>query len=273
VPGRSGVETLYGWAGWTAQQRVRAILAIDEELEDASVPLADRIGLLDSAWRLLPDVAREDAAAANRLKAELQALVGPEGPSSALIEDWKKRFPPPSGRAAAARKASMTEVEEDDSLDELPTVIPNVSESEHATILICALLHASGGTATRMDLARAFALRARPALLKKLAPAPLKREVAHWASTVGSRSVKAGLLASTLSELTGRGGVSLGTNSDGHATVSTSPHTPAEAQIDAWFHFEANLALKVLRAQPEEKFSAIDKALRGADRKLLEAAA
>jgi hypothetical protein len=92
VPGRSGVETLYGWAGWTAQQRVKAILAIDEELEDASVPLADRIGLLDSAWRLLPDVAREDAAAATRLKAELQALVGPEGPSRELIEDWKKRF-------------------------------------------------------------------------------------------------------------------------------------------------------------------------------------
>src|SRR5262249_44834153 len=36
VPGRSGVETLYGWAGWTAQQRMKAILTIDEELEDAS---------------------------------------------------------------------------------------------------------------------------------------------------------------------------------------------------------------------------------------------
>jgi hypothetical protein len=106
VPGRSGFETLYGWAGWTAQQRVKAILAIDEELEDASVPLADRIGLLDSAWRLLPDVAREDAAAATRLKAELQALVGPEGPSRELIDDWKKRFPPPTARAASAKKGT-----------------------------------------------------------------------------------------------------------------------------------------------------------------------
>jgi hypothetical protein len=118
VPGRSGVETLYGWAGCTAQQRVKAILAIDEELEDASVPLADRIGLLDSAWRLLPDVAREDAGAATRLKAELQALVGPEGPSAALIEDWKKRFPPPSTRAARAKKAAIARDDDESDTEE-----------------------------------------------------------------------------------------------------------------------------------------------------------
>jgi len=106
VPGRSGAETLYGWAGWTAQQRVKVMLAIDEELEDASMPLADRIGLLDNAWRVLPDVAREDAAAATRLKAELQALVGPEGPSRELVEDWKRRFPPPTTRAARSKKAA-----------------------------------------------------------------------------------------------------------------------------------------------------------------------
>lgn len=105
VPGRAGIETLYGWAGWTAQQRVKALLGIDEELEDASVPLADRVGVLDSAWRLLPDIAREDAAAAARLKAELQALVGPEGPSRELVAAWRERFPPPSSRAAAAKKS------------------------------------------------------------------------------------------------------------------------------------------------------------------------
>jgi hypothetical protein len=104
VPGRAGAETLYGWAGWTPLERVKAILTIDEELEDAGVPLADRIGLLDSAWRLLPDVAREDAAAATRLKAELQALVGPTGPSKEQLEDWRQRFPPPSTRAARKPK-------------------------------------------------------------------------------------------------------------------------------------------------------------------------
>jgi hypothetical protein len=106
VPGRSGSETLYGWAGWTPVQRLRAILAIDENLEDADVPLTDRIGLLDSAWRLLSDVAREDSAAAARLKAELQALVGPKGPSPELIEDWRKRFSPSSARPSKAKRAA-----------------------------------------------------------------------------------------------------------------------------------------------------------------------
>lgn len=118
VPRRSGVETLYGWTGWTAQQRVKAILAIDEELEDASVPLADRIGLLDGAWRLLPEVAREDAAAATRLKAELQALVGPEGPSAALIEDWKKGFPPPNTRVARVKTPATTRDDDESETEE-----------------------------------------------------------------------------------------------------------------------------------------------------------
>jgi hypothetical protein len=106
VPGRAGVETLYGWAGWTPVQRIKAILAIDEELEDAAVSLADRAGLLDSAWRLLPDVAREDPAAATRLKAELQALVGPAGLSRESIEDWRKRFPPPKTHAAKVKSVA-----------------------------------------------------------------------------------------------------------------------------------------------------------------------
>jgi hypothetical protein len=118
IPGRSGAETLYGWAGWTALERLKAILAADEDLEDASVPLADRVGLLDSAWRLLPDVARDDAAVATRLKAELQALVGPEGPSRELVEDWKERFPPPTARGARGKKAAVVREEEEVTEDE-----------------------------------------------------------------------------------------------------------------------------------------------------------
>jgi hypothetical protein len=102
---RGGGETLYGWGGWTSVQRLKALLAVDEELEDAGISLVDRVGVLDSAWRLLPDVAREDPVAATRLKAEIQALVGPQGPSRELIDDWRKRVPPPgkSGQVVASK--------------------------------------------------------------------------------------------------------------------------------------------------------------------------
>jgi hypothetical protein len=118
IPQAVGAETYYGWAGWTPLQRLKAILAIDEELEDASVPLADRIGLLDSGWSLLTEVAHEDALAAARLRAELQSLVGPQGPSPELIDNWKKRFRPPTVRAThgtrAARKGAESDHEETD---------------------------------------------------------------------------------------------------------------------------------------------------------------
>jgi hypothetical protein len=118
VPGRSGVETLYGWAGWTPVQRLKAILVMDEDLEDSGVALSDRIGLLESAWRLLPDLARDDAATATRLKAELQALVGPEGPSRELVDEWRARFPPPKSKAARTKRAAATRKEEDSDTEE-----------------------------------------------------------------------------------------------------------------------------------------------------------
>lgn len=108
VPNRSGPDTLYVWAGWTPVQRLKALLAVDENLEDAGVPLADRAGVLDSAWRLLPWVAADDPAAAHRLKAELQALVGPDGPSRETLDDWRQRFPPPGTRGSRGRKAKAS---------------------------------------------------------------------------------------------------------------------------------------------------------------------
>ncbi|MEQ1735106.1 MAG: BREX-2 system adenine-specific DNA-methyltransferase PglX, partial [Rhodoglobus sp.] len=113
VPGRSAGETLYGWAGWTPLERVKALLALDEQCEDQGIALADRIALLDSAWRLLPDIARDDAATAARFKAELAALVGTDGPSKVLLDAWKAKFPPPSGRGRA-KKAPIKEPEDEE---------------------------------------------------------------------------------------------------------------------------------------------------------------
>ncbi len=114
IPGRGAGEILYGWAGWTPLERVKALLALDEQCEDQGIDLADRIALLDSAWRLLPDIARDDAATASRLKAELAALVGPDGPSKVLLDAWRARFPPPGGRTRARRPAVTPDNDEED---------------------------------------------------------------------------------------------------------------------------------------------------------------
>jgi hypothetical protein len=115
IPGRAAGELLYGWAGWTPTERVKAILAMDEECEDQGLALADRIALLDSAWRLVPDVVRDDPTTGARLKAELAALLGPDGPSKDPLTDWKKRFPPPGGRGKVKRMApAQSPPDEDD---------------------------------------------------------------------------------------------------------------------------------------------------------------
>ena len=117
VPGRDGDETLYGWAGWTPIQRIRVMLGIDEDLEDDGVPLADRTGLLDSAWRLLPDAEREDAATASRLRAELRATIGGDGFSKEQLADWKFRFPPPSN-SRRGRAVVVVDDNDDDEADD-----------------------------------------------------------------------------------------------------------------------------------------------------------
>ena len=89
VPGREGRDTLYGWAGWTPAQRFLALMAIDERLEDEGYGVADRIAVLDSAWRLLPDIEREDPAKAAEYRAEITYSTGPAGPSPELLARWK----------------------------------------------------------------------------------------------------------------------------------------------------------------------------------------
>ncbi|MEQ1564032.1 MAG: BREX-2 system adenine-specific DNA-methyltransferase PglX [Myxococcota bacterium] len=80
VPRAPDEDPLFGWAGWTPAERARVILDLDEQLDDAGVPLSARQPLLASAWRLLPDLERQDPEVARRTRAELVALVGPGGP-------------------------------------------------------------------------------------------------------------------------------------------------------------------------------------------------
>jgi hypothetical protein len=154
----------------------------------------------------------------------------------------------------------------------MPSVVPQLPPTEEASIVIWALLHAGGGTLTRAELARAFALRARPDLLSRLAPNSFP-EAHAWATKVGTRSVAAGLLAAALKMLSDGDGIVVGTDGERRSTVSTSHRTPPEDRIDAWFRFEARLALEVLRAQPAGGLGSVDEVLTGDDRALLEQAA
>ncbi len=157
-------------------------------------------------------------------------------------------------------------------LPPMPVVVPQAPPGAEAAFVIFALLHAAGGTLTRSDLARAFTLRSNPELLKRWAPASLA-EAREWEKKVGQRSVAEGLLASTLKELDDRSGIALGTNADSRSTVSTSPNTPAEEKLDPWFQFEARLALQVLRALSVIERKAVDGAVAGDDRTLLDGVA
>lgn len=114
IPGRGAGEILYGWAGWTPAERVKALLAIDETCEDQGLPLGDRIAVLDSAWRLIPDVIRDDAPTGNRLLAEVRAILHADAPSAELLDAWKQKYPPPSRGRSRGRGAKVAAVVDDD---------------------------------------------------------------------------------------------------------------------------------------------------------------
>lgn len=133
-------------------------------------------------------------------------------------------------------------------LSVLPSVIPMLSTVEYVAILLWALLHTAGGTTTRTNLARAFALRKNPKRLKRLAPTSMAHEVNHWCSMVGAHSVSDVNSIAVLDALLARQGVSMETNQEGRLAVGVTEHTPGFAQIDPWFHFEAGLLWTVLKA-------------------------
>ncbi len=151
----------------------------------------------------------------------------------------------------------------------VPIIVPSLPQDQEAAILIWALLRAHGGAIPRGDLARAFALRARPDLLVRLAPGKLNPTVQEWVSKVGQRSAAPGLLAAALRTLSERNGVTLTTDSASRSIVVVAASTPLDDHIDPWFRFEARLALNVLRAQRGRVPDVIDAAITGPDRALL----
>ncbi|WP_437960322.1 BREX-2 system adenine-specific DNA-methyltransferase PglX [Sorangium sp. So ce119] len=108
VPPPVGEETLYGWAGWTHRERARVLLALDEQLENAGVPVADRYGVLHGVWFLLPYVAWESQDAARDFRADVKSIVGEAGVTEAMLAEWAGRSPltkPKTGGRGKGKKA------------------------------------------------------------------------------------------------------------------------------------------------------------------------
>ncbi|MFO0761824.1 MAG: hypothetical protein U0359_35615 [Byssovorax sp.] len=98
VPAGVSDAPLFGWAGWTHRERAKVLLGLDEKAESAGVPVKERLGLLYSAWFLLPYVAWEDAKAAADLRADIRGVVGEQGVTEAMLEEWAAAHPPPGVR-------------------------------------------------------------------------------------------------------------------------------------------------------------------------------
>lgn len=105
VPAEVSDEPLYGWAGWTHRERARVLLALDEKAEGAGVKVQERYGLLYGVWFLLPYVAWESAQAASDFRADVRSLVGKDGVTEAMLDEWARSHPPP-GRGKAKKAAT-----------------------------------------------------------------------------------------------------------------------------------------------------------------------
>ena len=181
---------------------------------------------------------------------------------------YETRLAPPPADARVAHSPRVIPLE----LGAIPTVIPALPAGEEAAILIWAIVHASGGAVRRTDLARGFALRSQPDLLRRLAPVTLSATVDKWARAVGQRTVVPGLLAATLKELSARDGVDMATDAESHSIVRANANTGVNEQIDPWYRFEAGLVVQVLRSLAAGSVGVIDASVTGGDRALLEAA-
>jgi hypothetical protein len=153
-------------------------------------------------------------------------------------------------------------------IPKMPSVVPSLPPSQDGAILIWAILHADRGAIRRSDLARAFALRNRPELLARLAPAAVKAVAIQWAKARGTATTT-GTLAGVLTDLAARSGVDVAVDAEGRSLVKLNANAPALDRIDDWYRFEASLVVHVLKSLPAANVAAVDAAVAGDDRALL----
>ncbi|HHH31791.1 MAG TPA: SAM-dependent DNA methyltransferase [Polyangiaceae bacterium] len=234
---------------------------------------------VDYIMETFPIVKRRDEAVHGDYRTKLQILDIYDAMQRAIDtgEPYQTLLDPPPAHASVAHPESTrpewaaAPEHRPPALPAMPSIVPEVDPAQEPFFVVWALLHASGGAVRRTELARAFVLWSHPSITARLAPGHLATATNEWASKVGQRSVASGTLAQALTTLADRGGITLTTDEASRSLVTTSDRTPAEDKLDAWYRFEARLALDVLAAQPPAGIEAIDASMSGEDRTLLEA--
>jgi hypothetical protein len=89
---RTGEEALYGWAGWTREDRFGRLFALLEELDDEGVPAEERVALHDLMFRYADELGRTEPARAADLRADLRGEAG-NPPTEAQLQAWLKAHP------------------------------------------------------------------------------------------------------------------------------------------------------------------------------------
>jgi hypothetical protein len=88
---RVGEAALYGWAGWTREQRLIRLFTLLEDLDDEGVPAEARLALFDLMYRYTDELARTAPARAADLRADL-AGEARHRPSEAQLAAWFKSY-------------------------------------------------------------------------------------------------------------------------------------------------------------------------------------
>lgn len=146
-----------------------------------------------------------------------------------------------------------------------PEVAPTLSLASS----VLALVRAAGGPLAVPELARALALRARPAGVLELAPPAIADYVAAWAGVTVREELPAGALPALLDQLVDRQALRWHLTADGLRALVPTEHTPAWDTMLPWYRDEAKLLLQVLAGLAADARTALDEQLPASDRATL----
>jgi hypothetical protein len=131
---------------------------------------------------------------------------------------------------------------------------------------ILALTRAAARPLAVVDIARAFALRAKPSELPAIAPPALTADVAAWVKVAPLDSIAAGVVHSLVDQLVDREAIQWHLAPNAPRAVGVSTHAPRWEELHPWYRREATLLLGVLAALPAAERARVDAAIPAADR-------